>query len=169
MEILHIAKGRLKVTLDAEERKEYGIVSFEGGSDLEGELEGVLAVVSAKTGISFKKGKTYVQIYPARDGGCELFFVHHEKEDGALRALVPSRERQSYLCLFEDREETRRFLALLKAQNRTGRVYFRRNEEKYLVLVNEPSGESAFLEEFGRRVIFETAYYLEEHFSSVTL
>ena len=92
MEIVEIAKDRLKVVLDSDELREFAIDL--AGMEYDNEqtermLEGVLAVVGAKTDFASKKGKTYVQLYPSRQGGCEIFVtkigsIYKDEEDEEL-------------------------------------------------------------------------------------
>ena len=171
MEILQIAKGRLKVTLNAEELSEYQIDPDGMDSDEEGTAKGfeeLLAVVSAKTEQQFSGGKTYVQIYPARDGGCELFFIHIDTVAKPEKALVPLNDPSGYLCIFEQRQEAARFMALLKARKLNGTVYLQPQTDRYLVFVSLRGEEHLLLEEFGRRVDPKTALYLKEHCASVS-
>lgn len=172
MEILQIAKGRLKVTLTEEELREYRIDPDEmdyDGQECYAAFEELLAVVSAKTELSFSEGKTYVQIYPSRDGGCELFFIHIDPAQKEHRALIAVGDRPAYLCFFESQGEAGRFLALLRGQGKRGDAYFQPQTGRYLIFSRCGAGEDLLLLEFGRRVDPRIALYLEEHCTALTL
>lgn len=172
VEILQIAKGRLKVTLTKEELREYRIDPDEMDYDEQEchtAFEGLLAVVSAKTELSFLSGKTYVQIYPSRDGGCELFFIHIDPEQKEHRALIAVGDRPAYLCFFESQGEAGRFLALLRGQGKRGEVYFQPQMGRYLIFSRCGAGEELLFLEYGRQVDPQIAFYLEEHCTALTL
>ena len=169
MEIVEIAKDRLKVVLDSDELREFAIDL--AGMEYDNEqtermLEGVLAVVGAKTDFASKKGKTYVQLYPSRDGGCELFLVHIPSDDKEnSRALVPFREDGGYLCCFEDKDGALLFEKLLKGYGlQRSSVFYDAEGDRYFFHAHQ-EGESTFLlEEFGRPADRLTHRYLCEHF-----
>ncbi len=166
MEILQIAKGRLKVTLTAEELNEYAVdidgMAYDGSASAQA-FEEILAVVCAKTDLKTDRGQTYVQVYPSKEGGCELFFIHIDAEDDAPRALVPLSETQTYLCFFEQQEQMTHFLQLCRQNGGRTSVFLLPERNGYVVLAEKKGESGLFLREHGVRVDRRAAYYLEEH------
>lgn len=172
MEITEIAKGRLKVVLNAEELQAFSIDVDQmdyGCPETKNALEGILAVVRAKTDLDTGEGKTYVQLYPSRDGGCEIFLVHTSAlDEQSARALVPFKEQPGYLCFFKEKGAAELFWRLL-----TARGFFQRSlfydpaGDAYLFYLPYRKEHLLFLEEFGRPVDPSVKGYLCEHFCSM--
>jgi hypothetical protein len=172
MEIVEISKDRLKVVLDAGELQDFAIDLDKmdyNGKETEKMLEGILAVVRAKTDFGLEKGKTYAQLYPSRAGGCELFLVHiSAKEQEKSRALVPFLEDGGYFCCFEGREEALFFERLLEGYGLgEGSVFYDRHSGNYLFYVGKGHGQPLFLEEFAKPAGHWTYSYLLEHFERI--
>jgi hypothetical protein len=173
MEIVEIAKDRLKVVLDAEELREFAIDLAEMDGEGCGNncmLDGILAVVRAKTEFGMGDGRIYVQIYPSRDGGCELFLVHiplgKEKE---RMALVPFAKENGYLCCFESKEDAQSFCRLLEERGISEKEVFLDTEGgRYLFYVAESRASALFLEEFGKVADGMMKNYLREHFKQLS-
>ena len=97
-----------------------------------------------------------------------MFFIHIDTDAKPEKALVPLKDPSGYLCIFEQRQEAARFMALLKARKLNGTVYLQPQTDRYLVFVSLRGEEHLLLEEFGRRVDPKTALYLKEHCASVS-
>ena len=177
MEILQIAPGRLKVTLSAGEMKDYRIDCDKMDYDSEESkraFEGILAVVRAKTGLDADGGRLYVQFYPSRDGGCELFLIHKKSEpeeafqerERNARALIPMERRDGYLCVFQDQKSAFSFLELLKGKKTLFyRMFYDGEGDRYLFYCKRTDGASCLLlEEHGSKADGRTLLYLKEHY-----
>ena len=82
MEILQIAKGRLKISLSKEELTEYGtnLECLEAGNaSAKQTLEVIFALVEAKTGLQLTGAQTLIRLFPSKDGGCEIFVLNRER------------------------------------------------------------------------------------------
>ena len=169
MEIVEIAKGRLKVTLNREELQTFSVdldrMDYDS-AETRVALEGILAVVRAKTDLETEEGKTFVQLYPSRDGGCELFLIHTDaSEEGRDLALVPFREQKGYLCALSGRQDAEFFSKLLLARGFDGtRHYVDPQIDKHFFYLPAREEHLLFLEEFGVPADPMLKSYLAEHF-----
>ncbi len=84
MELIVISDSRIKLTLSSDEWKQYrgttGAV-----------LRGIIDDAERQYGIAPMEGRIFVQIYPSRAGGCELFVTR--LGGSALPAPLPDGER----------------------------------------------------------------------------
>ncbi len=173
MEILQIAPGRLKVTLSAQDLLEYRIdcdgLDYDSPASREA-FEGILAVVKAKTDFETEGGRLYVQFYPSKDGGCELFLIHSRQVMACSdNAPVPYRASEGYLCPSEHLQGVLPLMELLKGRACAYRLY-QTPEGGYLLYCKDPvPGAVLLLENYGKRVPPPVALYLEEHYRDVTI
>jgi len=80
MELIVISESQIKLTLSGDEMKSYRGTTGE-------KLRGIIGEAERQYGIAPMSGRIYVQMYPSRAGGCELFVTR-------LRALpAPGAER----------------------------------------------------------------------------
>ena len=85
MEVIVIDESRIKLTLTAEEMKSYRMA--DGGT--KEALKGIMADACRKCGYSgtVMNGRIYVEMYPSKKGGCELFvtkLAEREREHGTV-------------------------------------------------------------------------------------
>ncbi len=78
MEWIRISPNKLKVMLTAEDAKHYDLdCSNSSCADVltRGAFRDILSDVCRETGFDTEEEKTYIQMYPSKEGGCELFIT----------------------------------------------------------------------------------------------
>ncbi len=71
MELIIIDESRIKLMLTPEDMAIYRGVAEEAGT--REVLRGIMKDAREKCGYSGMKGRIYIQMYPSKEGGCELF------------------------------------------------------------------------------------------------
>ena len=84
MEILRIGKYAVKVSLDTEEALKYKLLSKEqiNESDMKAEIERLLERVTEKIDFTYLGRKLFTEIYPSKNGGCEVFISTISLDEG---------------------------------------------------------------------------------------
>ncbi len=170
MEILQITGGRMKVTLTKEDLAEYAMDCVKKEEDdfsSRKALEAVLAVVEAKTGVNMTKGKIFVQLYPSKDGGCELFIVRKSEYLQSDCAVVPAvKNSGGYLCAVEKGREEK-VKSLFEQTGVTGELFSDRKGERIYFWCAAEERHLLLLEEHGQKADAALGLYLSEHFVSL--
>lgn len=81
MELILISESKLKITLTAEDMEANGISEERltcGEKDVRRIFGSVLDEARRKTGFDAECGRLYVQVYPSKAGGCEVYFIRGE-------------------------------------------------------------------------------------------
>ncbi len=74
MELILISNSKLKIMLSAEDMKEYNI-ECDGESALKRGFKPVLERAHEDCGFDIESGRLLVQVFPSREGGCEMFIT----------------------------------------------------------------------------------------------
>lgn len=107
MELLLISDSKLKVILTPEDMEYYDIscetLDYEN-SETRRAFWNILADAKQKTGFDAATDKVFVQIFPSKFGGCEMFITKMDKKASALTCVIPreSRKSERYTYKFED-------------------------------------------------------------------
>lgn len=191
MEILQIAKGRLKISLSKEELIEYGadLKCFEtGNASAKQALDIIFALVEAKTGLKLAGVQTLIRLFPSKDGGCEIFVLSEEKilpesvpKYSSIceeHSLLPGDNGRTafYLCTIKNQRD---LLFLTKSLYSLGVVpeifcdppelssksvgLESPSSSVFYVVANGFGSATALLEEFGQKVFFDPTPFLSEH------
>lgn len=81
MELIVIDESRIKLMLTAEDMAAYRIAAGERGT--KEALKGIMKDACEKCGYSGMRGRIYIEMYPSKKGGCELFVTKlAERENG---------------------------------------------------------------------------------------
>ncbi len=188
MELILISESKLKIMLTADDMESNGIteelLSY-GDKDVRKMFERILDEAKKKTGFDSSTGKLYIQVYPSKDGGCEVYFIR--KSEGEKRAEPkersnPQRKKKEYcVYTFDGITETVTVCSVLKRSGYTNesRLYAGRKENGdgryYLLLQEEISAsdrskrrknvsKSDIASEYGTRFGGkEAVLYIEEH------
>ena len=175
MEMIRISDSKIKVILLPGDMDRYVAESDDDGSPAErGTLRAILRDLREKTGFDVTGERVLVQMFPARDGGCELFVTRlgklaGQKVEPKLPA-PPDLPLRSAVFVFEGLSP---LLAVCRHLKHIGyphlsAVYYGDDRLWYLVLQEQiprdrPSPLS-FAEEFGtRRRAGATLAYIKEH------
>ena len=164
MEFLNISDIKLKVTLSAEECREYGIdtekTNFDGAY-IRRVIRQILASAEQECGFSTGADKILVQLYPLPDRSCELLVTRLLNISRRDRAVLSSSDG---LSLIEDKRATYRFESweylcrAVRAAYRAGAVsdLYRDDLGRYYISLTESltDGISEFevFVEFGERL-----------------
>ena len=168
MEILQFDGGRMKITLTKEELAVYEIDLESAKNDagrVKEALETLLALAEEQTGTHTDRQAYYIQLFPSRDGGCELYVLKKAAATDA-RPRLPAPKRNyagRYLCVFEDERRARAVNGGLKNAGEETALYKSAQTGKWYLLSNASDVSVALLEEFGKRTLFDPAPYLYEH------
>lgn len=182
MEWIRISKNKLKIMLSAEDARHYELDC--GATDL-GELatrsafHEILSDVKDQTDFDASEDKIYIQMYPSKGGGCELFvtkmglLLSDEEELPAKAARESGRFRLSPRAPQEPRafrfealpsliSACRRAAGLIEMRESSA---FRDEHARWWLLVHSGAGKRlSFLREYGKEVRADVAkLYLAEH------
>ncbi len=98
MEWIRISEHKLKIMLSAQDARRYAL-DFDG-DDLtpptsKESFRGVLSDLFAQTGFDASEDKIYIQFYPSKDGGCELFITKVGLSPDSPHGETLEKERRS--------------------------------------------------------------------------
>lgn len=180
METVFINKDKLKIMLTCNEMAKYRIGNDFSKDKAEADLIiwDILDDAAVSTGFDTAKGSFYVQMYPSKDGGCELFVTriaaasnYSEKTEHLLRENKKPKisdfgqfsEKKLYIYAFSDFEA---LLSACKAIHLTHRdtlslAYYDKVSEKVFLFLDK---EAERLSEFGAvKCKNAEKYYIFEH------
>ena len=173
MELIVIDERRIKVTLTAEDMKVYRMTSGETGT--KDALRGILRDAREKCGYRGPgmRGRIYVEMYPSRAGGCELF-VTKLAERNSGTSMKPGNEsilaeyrkyiyKGRVIYRFEEMPHLLGACAGLRRSGYHGESSAYREEEKrayYLILEQE---FPLVAEHLGSLCSSSVYYYINEH------
>lgn len=142
MDYLIIGKEKLKVVLSCEELKRQGVSAEEldySNPKAKKIFCDILEYAKREFGFDTAKRKVLIQLYPSRDGSCEVFISCTEKD----RALTEGSECSTRAFCFERFEDLSRVCRIL-AQSDTkpqgsekSSVWVDKNQEWFLVVSGE--------------------------------
>ncbi len=101
MKLLQNGKNCLRIQLTSEDMAHFKIRNEDFDFDTEKTRSVILALceyAKAETDFSITNDKIYIQLYPKADGGCELFFIRLEEEDGGEYFLFHSFDHLYTAC-----------------------------------------------------------------------
>ena len=94
MELILISESKLKIMLTADDMESYEIsneqMSYEVKTTREG-FEKILDVAKEKTGFDSTSSKLLIQVYPSRNGGCEVYVIR----DGEVKNSPNTKEKSN--------------------------------------------------------------------------
>lgn len=92
MELILISESKLKIMLTADDMESYDIsneqMSYEVKTTRDG-FEKILDVAKEKTGFDSASSKLLIQVYPSRNGGCEVYVIR----DGEVKSCQSAKEK----------------------------------------------------------------------------
>ena len=173
MELIVISESKIKLTLTSEE------MSLYTGSTKE-ILSEIMDDVRNKCGCREMKGRIFIQMYPSREGGCEMFVTklsEREKYKNTLtgenhvlteyRKYIYGERGKVYIYSFDNMEHLLsccRDLSQIKYHGSSTVYVDRDNREYYLVLEAEThiAGEN-----LGKLKPSRTFYYIQEYCDNI--
>lgn len=182
MELIKISNTKLKVMLSEEDMILYDLDTEALDYDNKETRRAfwrILDEAKRKTGFDASSDRVFVQVYPSKKGGCEMFVTKVGKLDGErseVKGLTAMRKREN-IYSFDSFETTVLMCEKLKAIGYEGKssVYTDHDKGMYYLVVEERSsdsvlknnslGEYGFLSEYGKKKSGGLMYaYIKEHF-----
>ena len=144
MDLLRINSSKLKITLSSEECERYGIRECGGEFDSRSVREVVADILdeAGAGGFCKPREKLLVQLYPAKDGGAELFItkltVVGEREQRAIRESenLTTYTRERSLFLFDSFGDLLSAARVPALSGKRSDLYLR-PDGKYLLVIDE--------------------------------
>lgn len=198
MELILISRSKLKIMLTADDMENYSIsadsLTYEK-RDTRRAFERILDEAREKTGFDSTSGRLFIQVYPSKNGGCEVYVISNEedkkcekKQDkgGTKEVRTPPKPRVCQCVYGFDTIE--RVISASRALRGCGydsdsSLYWSESGERetryYLALREEIDRENRYKKrkslsksdvagEFGRRMGGrETLIYINEHCRSI--
>ncbi len=182
MEVIRISNQKLKVMLSDEDMRHYEIQSCSkdyGDAEIRRALSKILFDADKETDFNVAKDRIYIEIFPDKDGGCEMFVTKlGEREKKEARGKT--QEKRLHLYIFPDIPTLLLICKKLHAAGYTGESFAYKDEKNsFCLLLYERPGnnfsadkgvsEYAFLTEYGKRKngVFSVAY-VREHGSLIS-
>ncbi len=183
MELIRISDSKLKITLSVADMEKYALCSDSmdyDNTETRRAFWEILDEAKQKTGFDAAKERVFVQVYPSRGGGCEMYVTKvgtlFEKE-GVGEKPPPRRRPRVGIYRFLSLDGLLSACAVLHAQgySEESAAYAERDAGRYYLILREhlcaPVGsdgtrlsEYGFLEEYGERLSgCVTFAYIKEH------
>ena len=150
MELILISESKLKIMLTADDMESNGIsedLLTYGEKDVRKIFERILEEAKEKTGFDSSTGRLCVQVYPSKDGGCEVYFIRKaegEKYTGTKEKAPVQRKKKEYCVYsFDGINEVVNVCSILKSSGYTNESSLHADEDNngesryYLVLQEE--------------------------------
>ncbi len=167
MEVIRINDKKLKVMLSAEDMRRYELdceaMDYDN-TETRKALWQILDEAKKETGFDAAKDRVFVQVYPGKGGGCEMFVtkVGAFSEAGAERRPAETAKRRN-IYMFDSLETLLMMCDKLRTlgYSDTSEAYADRDSENVYLVVKERNydsvlpenslGEYGFLSEYGKR------------------
>ena len=193
MELIPINDSKLKIMLSVEDMTYYKLDAMTmsyGDEHTKNALKAIFKDVKTRSGFDADTQKAYIQIYPDKSGGCEMFVTKlegeknrsvHKASPKATKRNDPqnfvSDKKENYVFLFDSFENLSRVCRHLYrlGLNFQSSVYKDADRGKYFLILyaaNQLSffslDEFSFISEFAKRQSSEYSWmYIKEHCSAV--
>ena len=177
MEILKIGKQAVKVSLNVQETIKYKITTTEELSEAEikENFSLLLNEIKKKTDFSYANKKIFTEIFPSKDGGCEIYIscigteadniVYKEKstETDTKKKLTPS------IYVFDGIEELLNVSYRLNEikHSRKSSIFYDNEKNRYFLIledINVKNIKYAFLLEYAKYIKGSVHVFLKEHY-----
>ena len=165
MELIRISLDKIKISLSKAELDAYDLtvdsIDYGQGKTKEAFRE-LFVEARERTGFEADGEKVFVQIFRAKNGGCEIFISKIEKEKKSEKRI------SAELFCFEELEtlisacKTLIDIGFCKKSD-----VYSENERLYLVLYSPCEIESACVSEYAEKSALPTKEYINEHFVTV--
>ncbi len=180
MEFLRIGDSKIKIVLNADEPKKYGITVGDDGcsSSNRRAVWEILELARAQVDFDPDGDKILVQFYPLPSGGCEIFVTK-------LGILAPSSARsvarservtlisrmRKYFLFSSFFDVKRALCAIASSELSERKLTLLKGESTYILAIDEINdgelGELSVLREFSSPTNEDTFIYAAEHFDTV--
>ena len=180
MEVLTIGKSKMKILITKSEVEQFGLttdVELRDTSESRRVLWNILEAAKEKQGIDPTGDKVLVQLYPMRDGSCELFVTKLGILSKSSQRYVSDSDRTTLLSkrkIYYRFENLNLLSAALEYTRRTNEAFLKSGAvymgavgpilEIEEICRDEEDSDLDGIEEFGERLPKETGYYIGEYF-----
>lgn len=167
MELIVINENKLKITLSESDMKQYSLdcntIDYDN-TETRKAFWNILDEVKHKTGFDAASQKIFIQLYPSKEGGCEMYVTklgeRHKKDDSEqeLYKLHPLHKRRAAYSFtsVDDIISVCRRLAEIGFSDKSS-VWRSHIDDKYFLILEEPEEnaylpltESSFIFEYGK-------------------
>lgn len=183
MELILICESKLKIMLSPDDMQKYELscenVDY-GNTETRRAFWSILDCAKQKTGFDAASERVYIQLYPSRDGGCEMYVTKlgsAGSERGEKKAEAPPRKKAKKEKLAYSFSKITDLLCVCRALSQRkavceSRAYVCDNGKCMLFLALECKSEErnplGFIEEFGSKTDHELAQaYANEHYRCI--
>lgn len=176
MEILRIGKYAIKISLSNKEAKEYKLTDAEeyNDSEIKEAFSKLLDNAKSLTDFSYAGRKIFTEIYPSKDGGCEVFVSTVSTEKRQNQGQDKQKNNYLHTAIYEFKSLN----TILKACFRLEEIKFKGKSSVYydfdanhyfLILENIFSKELkfAFLLEYAKSIKASAILYVIEHYQCI--
>ncbi len=172
MEWIRISQNKLKLMLTAEDVRRYALsADAEAGETVpdKSAFRAILTDVRGMCGFDAAEDKVYIQMYPSKEGGCELFVTRMgllTLKDAAPALPVRHRAEPAAFC-FEETDDLLTVCRVLVTRRYRGKSAAWQDEKgRFWLFLTESGARGAFdfIGEFGRRLpAVDVLPFLPEH------
>lgn len=175
MEVIKIGFDSLKISLTADESREYGLDvddAYLGEKRATEIFSAIFAKAREKTDFDFSFGRVLVEIYQSRDGGCEIFVSRAEVsdiyKDRASTINLPKSRSITLVYRFETINDLLRVSRRMENAGYCGKsaVYHDSKKEQYYLSLDgifQKELKYAFITEYGKQMRASSLAYIKEH------
>lgn len=179
MEWIRISNNKLKIMLSAEDTKRYELnceAADIGDAMTRAAFREILSDVQHETGFDAAEDKVYIQMYPSKEGGCELFITRiglllsDETDSKSKPARAQERRRRSNGCAkafyFAELEALLSLCRRLSKSTQISKSELWRDENGgwWLLLTHATALFPSLFKEYGKEIPRERAeLFLSEH------
>lgn len=149
MELILINENKLKIMLSDTDMKDYSLDCDRldyGDLETKSILRSILDRAKCETGFDSGKGSIFIQLYPSREGGCEMYVtklnLSVRKNDGD--SVISASEKRECAYSFEKLEDLLCVCRRLSNIGYSEKSSVFRTKDKYYLLLFEP-GENAYI------------------------
>ena len=173
MELTLISENKIKISLTRQDLDEHGITSDAldyDNTETRRVFWTLLDEARKKTGFDAAKNRIFIQIYPSRDGGCELFVSKITDTDEDNRYKTEARkgnEKRTAKAVyrFEKMQELISVCKRLHTLGYRGRASaYSEDKTRFFLSFDETVSQAELVGEYGERQSTEGALlYIKEH------
>ncbi len=169
MEIIKINCEKVKISLSHDDMEHLQInCDMLDGVDARGRqaFNKILEEAKDKCGFATYGKRIFVQLFPSKDGGCEMFVT--KLSDTAEKRYAVSKRRKNICYLFHDINYLLRFCNVVKESNYSGysSLYIDEGRRTYYICLERDFPFAA--EFYGKKCVANTDAYIKEHYKLVT-
>ena len=164
MDLIYINDHKLKIMLSETDMKEYsldkGDLDYENKETRE-RFWNILNKAGENTGFDFEGGKIFIQLYPSKEGGCEMYVTRlgglPKRSDGDETMGRASEGRRECAYSFDRLENLLSVCRRLSSLGYAEKSSAWQLANRYYLIINEPEenayiplSECSFIREYGK-------------------